>query len=67
MPHNSSVQISKYIAAVSCSADGYRLGSWSTGKLGCAWVGAWVSVWHGGWVHGGGTNVFEIVFALRDL
>ena len=39
------------IALVSCSSTGCRLGgvkmgSGSTGKLGRAWVGAWV---HGGW------------------
>ena len=38
------------IAAVSCSPNGYRLGGvkfgfWLTGKLGRAWVVAWV---HGG-------------------
>ena len=40
----------KDAAAVSCSANvawlaGTGLGFWLTGKLGRAWVGAWVSVW----------------------
>ena len=42
-------------AAVSCSANAYRLGgvglgSGMMGKLGRAWVGAWVGAWHGAWV-----------------
>ena len=24
------------------------MGFWLTGKLGCAWVGAWDRAWHGG-------------------
>ena len=37
-------------AAVSCSLNaprfgGVKLGIWLTGKLGCAWVGAWRGAW----------------------
>ena len=40
-------KICKTLAAVSCSSDaprlgGVGLGSGMTGKLGCAWLGAWV-------------------------
>ena len=42
------IQKERDMAAVSCSPDAYRLGGvgfgfWLTGKLGHAWVGAWVS------------------------
>ena len=51
------------VAAVSCSPVGYRLGGvgfgfWLTGKLGRAWVGAWVV--HG-MVHGWGSNYCKVI------
>ena len=44
----------KWVAAVSCSPDAYRLpamgsGSGTTGKPHRAWVGAWVGAWVYGW------------------
>ena len=48
-------------AAVSCSPNVYRLGGAGfgfrlTGKLGCAWVGAW----QGAWVVGNVGDVVEV-------
>ena len=56
----------KEAVAVSCGSTGYMLwweiwGFWLTGRLGCAWVGAWVHGWvvHG-WKQGGG--ILNVVY-----
>ena len=41
--------------------NGVILGSWPTGKLGCAWVSAWVVV--GSW--GGGNDGVAVMCAFR--